>query len=925
MMRMHRTSLTQNDSSPTGASFDQIDTPDWIAASAPANGGGAPSRLGGTAVAPGHIGAAANSTVLATTTLTQVLYLQEASTASLISVSDINRGQIGDCFLLSSIGELALWHPGAITGMICTNSNGTETVTLNLAATGQLPSYFTTTFETTSVTINDTFPSNAVNNGATQDVLNGQKEIWVQVLEKAVATLEGGYGAISYGGSPVIAMEELTGQPATWMAPGSLTLQQLQAFMAAGDLIVMDTPSSGFLPYGLVNCHAYMFERLTMVGGTAMVQLGNPWGFDQPSAIPLSLLSTGIAEVDIGRFVASNVITGTPGNDTIVLSNAIINASIDLGAGSDKLFFANGTNSATVANTETIIGGSGNDTIVLSNAVINASIDLGAGSDKLTLANATNTATVSNVETLVGGSGNDTITLSTALTAAASVDLGTGSNKLTLANTGNAGTVSNVSALVGGSGNDTITLATALANASIDLGAGSDKLTLSNATNTATVSNVETLVGGSGNDTITLATALANASIDLGAGSDKLTLSNATNTATVSNVETLVGGSGNDTITLATALANASIDLGAGSDKLTLSNATNTATVSNVETLVGGSGNDTITLATALANASIDLGAGSDKLTLSNATNTATVSNVETLVGGSGNDTITLATALANASIDLGAGSDKLTLSNATNTATVSNVETLVGGSGNDTITLATALANASINLGAGSNKLTLANTGNAGTVGNVGTLTSGSGADTIVLGAAVVNGSVDLGGGNDTLVLANQTNRVTVANTETVYGGSGNDTIVLQGTVAATAIGGGGMNFITGNSAADRFVFDQNGYGNTTTVMNFNSAKGDKIALDTTGSNILTDNAYDLGGAPLALNADLADVANAASRLSTTLANGGRGAFVYEQDIGDLFYSRNGSFAGGGTLVGAITTNGATLWLFNAGSFTQV
>ena len=160
-------------------------------------------------------------------------------------------------------------------------------------------------------------------------------------------------------------MEELTGQAATSISPTSLTVQLLQSYMAAGDLIVMDTPSSGSLPYDLVNSHAYMFESLTMVGGTPMVQLGNPWGSYQPAAIPLSQLPRVIAEVDIGRFVASNNINGTAGNDTITLPNAVTNASIDLGAGSDMLTLANGTNVATVANTETLIGGAGDDTITL--------------------------------------------------------------------------------------------------------------------------------------------------------------------------------------------------------------------------------------------------------------------------------------------------------------------------------------------------------------------------------------------------------------------------------------------------------------------------------------------------------------------------------------------------------------------------------
>ncbi len=155
---------------------------------------------------------------------TTALYLQEPGDTSLISVHDINQGQIGDCFLLAAIGEIALFHPSAITNMIYANPDGTETVTLHLTASGQLPNYGTTSFKSTAITVNNTFPSNAVNNGASQDVVNGVKEIWVQVLEKAVATLGGGYNYIANGGNPMIAMEELTGQSASSIAPASLTL-----------------------------------------------------------------------------------------------------------------------------------------------------------------------------------------------------------------------------------------------------------------------------------------------------------------------------------------------------------------------------------------------------------------------------------------------------------------------------------------------------------------------------------------------------------------------------------------------------------------------------------------------------------------------------------------------------------------------------
>jgi hypothetical protein len=218
-----------------------------------------------------------------------------------------------------------------------------------------------------------------------------------------------------------------------------------------------------------------------------------------------------------------------------------------------------------------------------------------------------------------------------------------------------------------------------------------------------------------------------------------------------------------------------------------------------------------------------------------------------------------------------------------------------------------------------------LARGGNTGTVNNVATLIGGNGNDTVTFGGSLVNGSVDLGTGSDMLTLSNCTNHVSVANTETVMGGSGNDTIVLTGNTASMVIGAAGINFIKGNIGADQFVLNQNSNGNVSFLTNFSTTNSDKIALDTTDSSTLSGNAYDLGGAALIAGTTLADVANAATRLATTLANGGKGAFVYEHDTGELFYSGNGSFAGGGTLIGVVTTDGSTPWTFDAHGFTQV
>lgn len=232
----------------------------------------------------------------------QALYLQEANTTTSISVQDLNQGQIGDCFLISSIGEIALTNMSFISNMIHSNADGTETVTLYTDRTGHVPTAITSTLVATHVTVTNNFPIYAVSNDATQNVVAGVKEIWPQVLEAAFAVLGGGYTSIANGGSPLLAMEELTGKSASFVSGSQISTiingASLKSLIDSKDMIVMDTAANN-LTYNLVGHHAYMFEKMIGSGSSAMVQLGNPWGCDQPSLIPVSLLSKVFAEVDI--------------------------------------------------------------------------------------------------------------------------------------------------------------------------------------------------------------------------------------------------------------------------------------------------------------------------------------------------------------------------------------------------------------------------------------------------------------------------------------------------------------------------------------------------------------------------------------------------------------------------------------------------
>ncbi len=188
--------------------------------------------------------------------------------------TDVHQGEVGDCWLLSSLAEVAVQQPGLISNMFtydCTkaiNGHSVEVFTVRLFSNGA-PTY---------VTVDTELPDGG---GYYDHPANGV--LWVALAEKAYAEANeadvvqtGKPGSISYGalneGYPSWALTAITGLPASYVA---INPSNAAAAFEAGQMVVFCTqnPPSQYI----VASHCY-----AMVGYNASSNMPfkvyNPWG-----------------------------------------------------------------------------------------------------------------------------------------------------------------------------------------------------------------------------------------------------------------------------------------------------------------------------------------------------------------------------------------------------------------------------------------------------------------------------------------------------------------------------------------------------------------------------------------------------------------------------------------------------------------------
>jgi hypothetical protein len=206
------------------------------------------------------------------------------------SMNDVNQGYLGDCYLLSSLAEVACENPNDISSMFTNNGNNTYGVKFYVNGVA--------TYETVNTSLAD--GGNVFNSGA---------DIWASLAEKAYtqlqtsATSANSFTTIGNGGAPEIALEAITGASkisdfeangSSWFnvtynssfavqgySSGNSTAAvtaTLEADLAKGDDLVLSsyTNATSGGKITLVADHAmsiYGFDTMT-----GEFEIRNPWG-----------------------------------------------------------------------------------------------------------------------------------------------------------------------------------------------------------------------------------------------------------------------------------------------------------------------------------------------------------------------------------------------------------------------------------------------------------------------------------------------------------------------------------------------------------------------------------------------------------------------------------------------------------------------
>jgi hypothetical protein len=199
--------------------------------------------------------------------------------------TDAEQGDLGDCYLISSLATIAKASPQVIENMFIDNGDGTYTVR-----------FFTSNGTPDYVTVDTMLPSSG--GSPVYEGLGAGNSLWLPLAEKAYAEWnetgnEGRDGTNTYasieGGWMADVDAQVLGYSAASFDLGGGAQQALIAGVGnSADAVTIGTDDSTRAGSGLVGDHAYMVIGYNSASG--LFQLYNPWGFDQPRPLSWSQL-----------------------------------------------------------------------------------------------------------------------------------------------------------------------------------------------------------------------------------------------------------------------------------------------------------------------------------------------------------------------------------------------------------------------------------------------------------------------------------------------------------------------------------------------------------------------------------------------------------------------------------------------------------
>ena len=202
------------------------------------------------------------------------------------SASDVQQGQLGDCYFAAALAGLAAINPSAVERLIQPTGDGSVSVTFyeRDVVTGQ--------YRPVVIHVDPELYQSRWGGGPLYGRAPGrgdQMELWFPLVEKAWATWKGGYEQAGRGGTQNQVFSAVLGRNASWLEFNSATPDgvwgTMQATLQAGLPLGAATASRDDGRYansGVHANHGYTVLSANVENGQRVVTLRNPWGSGEP-------------------------------------------------------------------------------------------------------------------------------------------------------------------------------------------------------------------------------------------------------------------------------------------------------------------------------------------------------------------------------------------------------------------------------------------------------------------------------------------------------------------------------------------------------------------------------------------------------------------------------------------------------------------